>query len=102
MARGKIPPSRTTQSLNLRQELRGFADRLSKEIIGSEARVTRRIDRVDSGMHESFSELQGSVDTYLKRSEGWHQEFAVLKARHDKLATLLMKKGMVSEEELAL
>ncbi len=46
--------------------------------------------------------LHVSVDTYLKRTEDWRQEFSILKARHDKLAELLAKKGVIREEELVL
>lgn len=48
------------------------------------------------------SSLHTSVDAYLKQTEDWHQEFSVLKARHDKLAILLTKKGFIREEELAV
>lgn len=53
-------------------------------------------------VQHSMDSLHTSVDTYLKRTEDWHQEFSVLKARYDKLADTLTKKGFVKEEELAL
>ncbi|MBI2984213.1 MAG: hypothetical protein HYY50_01135 [Candidatus Kerfeldbacteria bacterium] len=51
---------------------------------------------------ESVFDLHSAVDRYLKRTEDWHQEFAVLKARHDRLAEVLMSKRVVSDEDLKL
>lgn len=53
-------------------------------------------------MRDDFSQLQTSVDTYLKRTEVWHDEHIVLKARHDKLAKKLVEKQIVTEQDLAL
>jgi hypothetical protein len=67
-----------------------------------EVSLKKDIDLLSSQIHESFSDLQTSVDTYLKRTEDWHQEFAVLNARHKRLTEVLTKKGFVSEDELSL
>ncbi len=53
------------------------------------------IAQVGDQMHESFSGLQSSVDRYFKRTEDWHDEHAVLKARYDLLVDLLDKKGLI-------
>ncbi|MEK7537370.1 MAG: hypothetical protein AAB619_00145 [Patescibacteria group bacterium] len=50
----------------------------------------------------SFSELQSSVDRYLQFTEAWHQELVILKSRQDRLAQVLINKGVVSEKEVAL
>lgn len=49
-----------------------------------------------------FSGLQSSVDQYLKRTESWHDEQVILKARHDRLSDSLVKKGIVTKEETLL
>lgn len=49
-----------------------------------------------------FSSLQSSVDQYLKRTESWHDEQVILKARHDRLSDSLVKKGIVTKEETLL
>lgn len=53
-------------------------------------------------LKSSFSDLQTSVDRYLKFTEAWHQELTILKSRQDRLAQVLVDKGIVSEKEIAL
>lgn len=60
------------------------------------------IDQLATQMHASFSNLQSSVDRYLKRTEGWYQEFTVLKGKHDKLSGVLVQKGVVTEKDTLL
>lgn len=62
-----------------------------KELVAVEERLTNK-----------FSELQTSVDRYLKRTEVWHDEFNVLRARYDRLIHVLDQKGIVREEETHL
>lgn len=50
----------------------------------------------------NFSDLQTSVDRYLKFTEAWHQELTILKSRQDRLTQVLIGKGLVSEKEIAL
>ena len=49
-----------------------------------------------------FSDLQTSVDRYLKFTEAWHQELTILKNRQDRLTQVLIDKGVVSQQEVAL
>lgn len=49
-----------------------------------------------------FSDVQSSVDRYLKFTETWHQELTILKGRQDRLSQVLISKGIVSEQEIAL
>ncbi len=53
-------------------------------------------------LKSSFSDLQASVDRYLKFTEAWHQELTILKSRQDRLTQVLVDKGIVSEKEIAL
>ncbi|MEK7637246.1 MAG: hypothetical protein AAB402_02550 [Patescibacteria group bacterium] len=62
-----------------------------KDVMAIEERVT-----------DKFSDLQSSVDRYLKFTEAWHQELTILKSRQDRLAQVLIDKGVVSEKEIAL
>lgn len=64
---------------------------VAEAVTGSEERIVSK-----------FSDLQASVDRYLKFTEAWHQELTILKGRQDKLARVLIDKGLVSEKELAL
>lgn len=49
-----------------------------------------------------YSDLQASVDRYLKFTEAWHQELTILKSRQDRLTQVLVDKGVVSQQEVAL
>ena len=66
------------------------------------AHMDRNLQGLESRVGGKISKLTSSVDRYLKRTEDWHQEHAVLKARYDRLGNVLAHKGIVSEEELAL
>lgn len=69
----------------------GLKDQIVKDMAGLEERIT-----------EKFSDLQSSVDRYLKFTEAWHQELTILKSRQDRLTQVLIGKGIVSEKEVAL
>ena len=60
------------------------------------------LNEVRSEIRRDIATLQSSVDTYLKKTETWHDEFIVLKARHDRLSGVLVEKRIVDEDELAL
>ena len=62
----------------------------------------RDLEAVENRLTSTFSDLQTSIDRYLKRTEGWHDEFNVLKARYDRLIHVLDQKGIVREEETHL
>jgi hypothetical protein len=62
-----------------------------EDLIASEERVV-----------DKFSDLQASVDRYLQFTETWHQELTILKSRQARLSQVLIDKGIVSEQELAL
>ena len=53
-------------------------------------------------LQASFSDLQTSVDRYLKFTEAWHQELVILKHRQDRLTQALVNKGVITEQEIAL
>ena len=72
------------------------------EVTAVEDRLTNKIAAAEEGLTGKFSNLQASVDRYLKRTESWHDEFRVLKARHDRLIHILDQKGIVREEETHL
>ncbi len=60
------------------------------------------LNRVENTMNTNFSNLQSSVDRYLKRTETWHEEHIILKARHDRLSNALIDKKIVTKEETLL
>jgi hypothetical protein len=43
--------------------------------------------------------LVASVDTYLKRTETWHDELTVLQARFQQVVHLLDQKGIIKEHD---
>lgn len=55
------------------------------------SRVEAKIDRLTDG-----------TDEYLKKTETWHQEQTVLRASHERVKKVLVKKGIASEQELAV
>ena len=62
--------------------------------------LDERLKKHTEALMGHFSELQASVDQYLARTEGWNQEFRVLKAQNDRIRQVLIEKGIVTEEEL--
>ncbi|MDP2685359.1 MAG: hypothetical protein Q8P20_10100 [bacterium] len=51
-------------------------------------------------IREDIHELQKTVDTYIKQTQDWHQEFIVVKARYDKMKEVIVRKGIATEKEL--
>lgn len=60
------------------------------------------LNRLREEVRGDFSELQTSVDRYLKRTETWRDEHNVLQARFDKVVHLLEQKGVIKEEDAHL
>jgi uncharacterized protein YoxC len=69
-----------------------------QELRGDFSRLEIKVD----GLGNSFSNLQTSVDQYLKRTEIWHDEQVIVRARHDRLSDALVQKGIVTKEETLL
>jgi len=61
-----------------------------------------RLSQLEEKLGGKISELTSSIDRYLKRTEEWHDEFNVLKARYEKLVHALDRKGVILEEETHL
>lgn len=74
-------------------------DNLFTKRVTSESTPIRQ-DIKDLG--RKFGILQTSVDKYLKRTENWHAEFQVLDARVSRMKTVLVNKGIATEDEFAL
>ncbi|MBI3115633.1 MAG: hypothetical protein HYZ09_04055 [Candidatus Kerfeldbacteria bacterium] len=51
---------------------------------------------------QQIDELSQANDAYTKKTETWHQEQTVLRASHDRVKKVLVKKGIASESELAV
>ncbi len=88
-----------------KQDIEGISSAVAEKLRG--VMVTKQdladgLAAVESSLTDKFSELQTSVDRYLKRTETWHDEFNVLKARYDRLIHVLDEKGLVREEETHL
>lgn len=50
---------------------------------------------------QQIVDLSTTTDTYLKKTETWHDEQEVLRASHARVKKVLIKKGIASEHELA-
>ncbi|MBI4426827.1 MAG: hypothetical protein HY567_04590 [Candidatus Kerfeldbacteria bacterium] len=88
----------------LRSDFRRFEgkfDGLEEKFDGLENKFDSLEDKFD-GQNNRFSNLQSSIDEYLKRTESWHDEQVILKARHDRLSDSLVKRGIISKEETLL
>lgn len=83
------------------RELRSDFRRLEDKFDDLEYRFDGFEDKFDS-QNNRFSNLQSSIDQYLKRTESWHDEQVILRARHDRLSDSLVKKGIVTREETLL
>lgn len=64
-------------------------DAMETQLSTMQEGVDRRLDRLVTG-----------TDAYLKKTETWKQEQDVLRLHHGRLQTALVKKGVVSEQEL--
>lgn len=53
-------------------------------------------------LRKDFARLLTSVDGYFKQTLGWHQEYEVLRAQHNRLKAVLVEKGIATEEELSV
>ena len=60
------------------------------------------LEQLKQEIRNDFSDLQSSVDRYLKRTETWHDEFEVLAARFKQVVNLLDQRGVLKEEETHL
>lgn len=97
------------EGLATKDDLKGFAknvdlvameNRINATIVSLEDKVATKNDMIEQ--KSSFSNLQTSVDRYLKFTEAWHQELTILKSRQDRLTQVLVDKGVVSQQEVAL
>lgn len=59
-------------------------------------------DRKIQPLHLRFDKLQTSVDGIAKDNKKIDEEFEVLKQQHKRLREVLIEKGVVSENELAV
>lgn len=63
-----------------------------EDLAGLETRLPTR---------KQIEDLSTTTDTYLKKTETWHDEQEVLRASHARVKKVLIKKGIASEHELA-
>ena len=109
MAESIIMPQFITQKMldqafaKFRQELK--VDFATKQDLASmenrlEAKIDQRAEIVEEKITEKFSKLQSSVDHYLLRTETWHEEQDVLQHQHDRLEKSLIRKNVISEDDL--
>jgi hypothetical protein len=59
-------------------------------------------DRKVKPVFDRFDKLQTSVDAIAKDNQDLIQEFTVLKHQYRRLREVLVEKGVVTEEELAV
>ncbi|MBI4426616.1 MAG: hypothetical protein HY567_03480 [Candidatus Kerfeldbacteria bacterium] len=85
-----------------KEDLRGFARTEDIHRLETNMATKEDVHDLSTQIHASFSNLQSSVDRYLHRTEGWHQEFSVLKGKHEKLSGALIKKGLINEKDTLL
>jgi hypothetical protein len=83
-----------------KDDLKGLATNVA--LVAMEDRIKHDLDDLEVRVIEKFSDLQTSVDRYLKFTEAWHQELTILKSRQDRLTQVLVDKGVVSQQEVAL
>lgn len=64
--------------------------------------IHREVDPRFAELSWGFSNLQKAVDSFLVGLGSYHQEFVVYKAQQDRLKHVLVKKGVVNSQELAI
>ena len=74
--------------------------RINVNLVSLKEKMATKVDMIEQ--KSSFSDLQTSVDRYLKFTEAWHQELTILRNRQDRLTQVLIDKGVVSPQEVAL
>ena len=74
------------------------------DLVSMENRLEAKIEKsslsVRGEISEKISQLQSSVDHYLHRTETWHEEQDVLQHQHDRLEKTLIRKKVITEEDL--
>lgn len=90
--------------VGIKVELVDIKDRMATKVdlVSLEGRIKQELGDLEEKMVSKYSDLQMSVDRYLKFTETWHQELTILKGRQDRLSQVLIGKGIVSEKDLAL
>ncbi|MBI2984085.1 MAG: hypothetical protein HYY50_00445 [Candidatus Kerfeldbacteria bacterium] len=87
------------------EEVKGQIRGLDLRVQGVELEVKDLRQEMRHGFHDvdqKFSSLQSSVDRYFRKTESWHDEQVILKARHDRLSTPLIDRGILTKEETLL
>jgi|GEM_PF-5547506 len=64
--------------------------------------IQLRVEPRFAELQWGFSNLQKAVDAFLVGLGSYHQEFVVYKAQQDRLKQVLVHKGVVSPQELAI
>lgn len=88
----------------LDEALQGFFETLWPKMLSTFAlrtdleEVKERLTRLEVKFDAGFANL----DTYLKRTESWHDEQVILRVSHQRLKDALVRKGVVSDSELAV
>lgn len=80
----------------------GIAALASKGDIGVIKEDLKEIKADTAETKALVNSLHISVDTYLKRTETWHDELEVLQARFKQVVHLLDQKGIIKEEDTHL
>lgn len=105
-------PKEDNQPLTLKH-FQGFKKQLDKRFDGIRKEFKADLDKGLEGLAKIFSkeitridkrfeELINSLDGYIKKVEGWHDESMILAARIEKMQRALIAKGIVTKKELSL
>ncbi len=83
-----------------KDQLEALATKDQIKLLPTKADVEEIVHKVTQTMRSDFSALQTSVDRYTKRTEDWHQEQFALKNRVGRLEKTLVRKNVLSENDL--
>lgn len=64
--------------------------------------IEQVVDKKLIPIQNSISDLYSMIDGYFKRSEDWYQEFIVLRAQHNHVKHVLVRKNVATEQELSI
>lgn len=100
MPKSPRPVTKPQLDASLRNALAVQSAKLLRVVVTKDE--LRHVVRELADLRKRVDALTTATDSYFKRTQDWRQEQVVLKAKVDRLADLLVRKGLVREDELAV
>lgn len=84
------------KAITFTPEIFNGLETLLHEVVQEE--ITPMVEELKQDIHHH----QKIVDSYIKKTDGWHDEQIILTARVDRVRDVMVKKNLASPKELAV